>query len=214
MEAIQIRRLSMETLIENPQEEVLEFGCKFRGTRAIRILVGEKEIFGVQPVAQTTCLVQETLCTLMCLRSSNKYRMISNKVLRDFLLTTTTKQTQNYMIEQKKKNTLKTKVISLYQETPKQFLNPTPTPKIARQGPKKSKMAPKLSQNQISESKVTQKMKVVQLHEQTPKQCLSPSRTPKIARQGPQKVKNDLKIKLKVNVRIERNKANESCSTT
>ena len=51
MEAIQIKRLSMETLIANPQEEVLEFGCKFRGTRAIRILVGRKEIFGVQPVA-------------------------------------------------------------------------------------------------------------------------------------------------------------------
>ena len=53
--------------------------------------------------------------------------------------TTTTTQTQNYMIEQKQSNTLKTKVIGLYKETPKQFLNPTPTPKIAHQGPKKSK---------------------------------------------------------------------------
>ena len=40
-------------------------------------------------------------------------------------------ETQNYMIEQKKSKTQKTKVISLYEETPKQFLNPTPTPKIA-----------------------------------------------------------------------------------
>ena len=31
---------------------------------------------------------------------------------------------------------------------------------------------------------------------------------------GPQKVKNDPKIKSESNVRIERNKENESCSTT
>ena len=31
---------------------------------------------------------------------------------------TPTTQTQNYMIEQKKKNTLKTKVVSLYKKTP------------------------------------------------------------------------------------------------
>ena len=31
---------------------------------------------------------------------------------------------------------------------------------------------------------------------------------------GPQKFKNDLKIKSKSNVRIERNKENKSCSTT
>ena len=97
----------------------------------------------------------------------------------------TTTGTQNYMIEQKQSKTQKTKVISLYQETPKQFLNPTPTPKIACQGPKTSKMTPKLSQNQMSESKVTQKMKVVHLHEQTLKQCLDPCQTPKIDRQGP-----------------------------
>ena len=40
----------METLIANSQEEVLEFGYKFRGIRAIKISVGRKEIFGVQPV--------------------------------------------------------------------------------------------------------------------------------------------------------------------
>ena len=48
-----------------------------------------------------------------------------------------TTQTENYMIEQMYSNTLKTKVISLYEETRKQFLNPTPTPKIAHLGPKK-----------------------------------------------------------------------------
>ena len=47
--------------------------------------------------------------------------------------------------------TKKMKVVQLYNETSKQFLIPTPTPKIARQGPKKSKMTPKVSQNQISE---------------------------------------------------------------
>ena len=59
--------------------------------------------------------------------------------------------TQNYMIEQNSENN----AISLYEETPKQFLNRTPTPKIALQGPKKSKMTPKLSQNRMSEFKVT-----------------------------------------------------------
>ena len=59
------------------------------------------------------------------------------------------------MIEQKKSKTQKTKVISLYEETPKHFLNPTPTPKIVDWGPKKSKMAPKLSQKQMSEIKET-----------------------------------------------------------
>ena len=40
-------------------------------------------------------------------------------------------QTQNDMIETKESNILKTKVVSLYKKTPKRFLNPTPTPKIA-----------------------------------------------------------------------------------
>ena len=42
---------------------------------------------------------------------------------------------------------------SIYQETP--------TPKIARQGPKKSKMTPKLSRNKMAEFKVTKKIKFV-----------------------------------------------------
>jgi len=53
------------------------------------------------------------------------------------------------------KETKKMKVVQLDEQTPKQLSNPTPTPKIAHQGPKTSKMTPKLSQNQISEFKVT-----------------------------------------------------------
>ena len=37
------------------------------------------------------------------------------------------------------------KVIQLHEQNPKQFLNPYLPPKVARQGPKKSKMTPKLS---------------------------------------------------------------------
>ena len=68
------------------------------------------------------------------------------------------------------KVTQKMKVVKLHEQTLKQCMNPSPTPKIAPQGPKKSKMTPKLSQNQTSELKETKKMKVVKLHEQTPKQ--------------------------------------------
>ena len=57
------------------------------------------------------------------------------------------------MIEQKYSNTLKTKVPSLYEETPKQFLNLTLTPKIAHRGPKKLKMTQKSSKNPKSELK-------------------------------------------------------------
>mgnify|MGYP006263690453 CR=1 FL=1 len=69
------------------------------------------------------------------------------------------------MIQQIESKNRKTKVISLDQETPKQFFNPTLTAKIAHQGLKKSKMTPKLSQNKMSELKETKKMKVAQLHE-------------------------------------------------
>ena len=57
-------------------------------------------------------------------------------------------------------------------------------------------------------------MKVFQLHELTPKKFFNPSPTPKIAHLGPQKIKNYPKIQSKSNVRIERNKENESRSTT
>ena len=106
------------------------------------------------------------------------------------------------------KETQKIKVVQIHEQTMKQFFNPTPTPKIAHQGPKTSKMTPKLSQNQMSEFKVTQKMKVVQLHEQIPKQCLNPTLIPKIAHQGPKSEKRP-KIKSKSKVEIEENKEKE-----
>ena len=49
------------------------------------------------------------------------------------------------------KETKKRKVIQLHEQSPKQFLNPTPTPKIAHWGPKTSKMTPKSSQTQMSD---------------------------------------------------------------
>ena len=49
------------------------------------------------------------------------------------------------------------KDVQLHELTPKQFLNPSPTPKLAHSGPKKSKMTPKFSQNQMSELKETKK---------------------------------------------------------
>ena len=47
-----------------------------------------------------------------------------------------------------------------------------------------------------------------------PQNSFKPHIEPKNSPLGPQKVKNDPKIKSKSNVRIERNKENESCSTT
>ena len=52
-------------------------------------------------------------------------------------------------------------VVQLHEQTPKQWSNPTPTPKPANQGPKKTKMTQKLSQIKMSEFKESQKMKVV-----------------------------------------------------
>ena len=95
--------------------------------------------------------------------------------------------TQNYMIEQKQSKTQKTKVISQYEETPKQFLNPTPTPKLANQVPTNSKMTQKLSQNQKLQWKTTQNTKVVQLHKQTQNLYLYPTLTPEITDKGPKK---------------------------
>ena len=50
--------------------------------------------------------------------------------------------------------------------------------------------------------------------EEDPKTVFEPFPNLKNSPLGPQKVKNDPKIKSKVNVEIERNKENESCSTT
>ena len=61
----------------------------------------------------------------------------------------TQKLSQNQKSELKE--TKKMKVVQLYERTPKQLSNPTPTSKKGHQGLKKSKMTPKLSRNQISE---------------------------------------------------------------
>ena len=112
------------------------------------------------------------------------------------------------------KETKKMKVIQLHEPTPKQFSNPTPTQKIAPQSPKKSKMTPKLSQNQMSELKKRRKRKLFNYMSRSknrfrtlPQPQKQPIRAPKI--------KNDPKIKQKKsNIRIEENIQNESCSTT
>ena len=57
------------------------------------------------------------------------------------------------------------RVVQLPKLTPEQFLNPTPTAKIAHMAQKSQQLPKKLSQNQMSEMKETKKMKVVQLHE-------------------------------------------------
>ena len=61
------------------------------------------------------------------------------------------------------KVTQKNKVVQL--GDPKTVFEPFPNPNNSRQGPKKSKTTPKLSQNQMSKLKGTKKMKVIQLHE-------------------------------------------------
>ena len=82
------------------------------------------------------------------------------------------------------------KVVQLYMQTPKQLLNPNPTPKIPHSSPKKSESTPKLSQIQMSELKKSQKMKVVQLYEQTTKQFSNPTQPPKRQKGPNNQVKN------------------------
>ena len=65
----------------------------------------------------------------------------------------------------------------------------------------------------MSELKETKKMKVVQLHEQSQKHLSNRTPTQKQTIRA-KKNKNDPKIKSKSNIRIKRNKENESCSTT
>ena len=50
------------------------------------------------------------------------------------------------------------RVVEVHEWTQKHLSNPTPTPKIAHWGPKKSKMTPKLGQNQILEMIETYKI--------------------------------------------------------
>ena len=73
------------------------------------------------------------------------------------------------------KETQKMKIVPLHKQTPKQFSKPTPTPKLAHQGPKKAKNDPKIKsksnvgiegsirnisklQNKISDPKPTSKV--------------------------------------------------------
>ena len=79
----------------------------------------------------------------------------------------------------------------------------------------KTVTTPKLSQNRMSELKETKKMKAIALYEQTPK-LFEPDPNPKNSLLFcPQKTKKNYpKFKSKSNVRIERNKENESFSTT
>ena len=48
---------------------------------------------------------------------------------------------------------------------PQNSFEPYPDPKIAHYGPKKSKMTPKLSQNQELELKKTKEIEIIRLHE-------------------------------------------------
>ena len=77
------------------------------------------------------------------------------------------------------KETKKMKVVQLHERNPKTVFEPFYSPKYSQLGPKKSKITPKLSQNQMSELKETKKMKVVQLHERTQKQLSNPTPTQK-----------------------------------
>ena len=69
-------------------------------------------------------------------------------------------------IEQEQGNIQKTKVVSMYEQTPKYFSNPIPSPKIIHFGPKNPKMTPKSGYYQKSELKEIQKTIIIQLHEQ------------------------------------------------
>ena len=82
-----------------------------------------------------------------------------------------------------------------------------PNPKNSSLGPKKSKMTPTLSQNQMqmSEFKESYKMTVVKLHELTPKQFLSPTLNQKQPNRAPKsqsnpKIKSELKETKKMKI--------------
>ena len=84
-----------------------------------------------------------------------------------------------------------------FTESPKKFSDLTPTPKIARQGPKRFKMTPKRQKIRKSENKICHKIKVISLNEYTPKKFLGPTPAPKNARQGPKRLKMTPKRKNK-----------------
>ena len=85
---------------------------------------------------------------------------------------------------------MKTKVISLYEETPNQFLNNTPTQKIAHLGPKSQK----LPQNQI---KVRIEENIESETWVDPKTVFEPFPNPKNYPLGPKKSKMTPKLSQK-----------------
>ena len=92
------------------------------------------------------------------------------------------------------RETQKIKAVQLHKWTPKQFLNQTQTPKIAHQGPKKTKMTPKLSQNEKLELKKTWKIKdVLEYNKDSP---LGPQKVKKLS----QNQMSELKIAQKMKV--------------
>ena len=69
----------------------------------------------------------------------------------------------------------KMKVDSLYEETPKQFSDPTLTPKQPKYSHKNPKITLKLVDNKNASKWHAQKMKVDTLYEETPKQLFDPT---------------------------------------
>ena len=120
------------------------------------------------------------------------------------------------------KETQKMKVVQLYQQTPKQFLNPLPIPKIAYQGPK-NKKDPKIKSksNIIIERNIENKSCSTTLLDL--KTLFNPNLTPKIVESQPDSIKpikapkrqkqskNQVKFKC---YRILKFIENKSCSTT
>ena len=101
----------------------------------------------------------------------------------------TQKSSHNEKLELKKLQEIK--VIQQHEQSPKQFQNSTPTPKITYWGPKKIKNDPQNSQLELQKVKKRpqnekrklnelQKIKVGQQHEQTRQQFVNPTLTPKI----------------------------------
>ena len=99
------------------------------------------------------------------------------------------------MIEQKQSKTQKTKVISLYEETPKQFLNPT-------SGPEKVKNDPKIKSISKARIEGTTENKGCSTTWVDPKTEVETYCGLKNNSFWPPKVKNDPKIKLKSKVTI------------
>ena len=85
------------------------------------------------------------------------------------------------------------KVISLYEDTPKQFLNPTPTPKKAHLGPKKAKNGPKIKSKSKGRIEGTIKNKSCSNTWVDSKQFLNPTLTSKMTPKSSQTQMTELK---------------------